>query len=55
MLLFSHLLLGKLLKALHHLVDAERGWALTDGPPEDLEVALVLHASLVSDHSILLV
>lgn len=55
LLLFSHLLLRKLFEALHHLVDAERGRALTDSLPEDLEVALVLHASLVSYHGILLV
>jgi hypothetical protein len=35
-LVLSNLLLGKVLEALHQLVDAEQGRALVDGLPEDL-------------------
>ena len=55
LLLFPHLLLRELLQALHDLVDTERGGPLADRLTEDVEVAPVLHASLVSYHSVLLV
>lgn len=55
LLLLSHRLLRKLLETLHDLVDAERGRTPAYCQAEDLEVALVLHAPLVSYHGVLFV
>lgn len=55
LLLFSHLLLGEIFQILHQLINTELSLALVDCLAEDLQVALILHASLVPDHSVLFV
>lgn len=54
-LFLSHLLLCKVFEILHELIDSEQCRALVDSLAEDIEISLILHASLVSDHCVFLV